>query len=146
MTYRTPLYAALLAASLPGIASADEFVLTPSGMSYEDTTFALESAIVGRGLNIDYTSHVGDMLERTRADVGSDVVLFTNAEIFMFCSATTSREVMEADWRNIAYCPYGIDVIERPGEEVMIGYMRREAESMAPVNELLAGIVAEITE
>jgi len=141
-----PLAVALALAGLAQPVLADELVLIPSGMSFEDTTFALQDAIVGRGLVIDYVSHVGEMLERTRADMGSDVVLFTNAEIYMFCSASTSRQVMEADWHNIAFCPYGIDVIERPGEEVMIGYMRRDAASMAPVNELLSSLVAEVAE
>lgn len=140
------LCAVALAALTAAPALADEMRLTPSGMSFEDTTFALESAIVGRGLVIDYTSHVGEMLERTRADMGSEVVLFTNADIYMFCSAAVSRQVMEADWQNVAFCPYGIQVIERPDEEVMVGYLHRDAESMTPANELLAGIVAEVTE
>lgn len=127
-------------------ALADHLVLTPSGQSFDDTTFALESAIVGRGLVIDYVSHVGDMLERTRSDVGSDVVLFDNAQIFLFCSANVSRQVMEADWQNIAFCPYGVSVIERPGEPVVIGYQHRDADSMAPVNALLQAIVAEVAE
>jgi uncharacterized protein (DUF302 family) len=127
-------------------ALADQLVLTPSGQSFDDTTFALESAIVGRGLVIDYISHVGDMLERTRSDVGSDVVLFSNAQIFLFCSAILSRQVMEADWQNIAFCPYGISVIERPGDAVVVGYLHRDADSMAPVNALLQAIVAEVAE
>ena len=137
---------ALVASLLALPAAADEFRLTPSGMSFDDATFAVESTIVGRGLVIDYTSHVGDMLERTREDVGSDVVLFTNANIYLFCSAAISRVAMEADWQNIANCPYGIQVIERPGEEVVVGYVHRDVESMAVVNDLLAGIVAEATE
>lgn len=141
-----PVAAALLALALAQPALADQFVLVPSGQSFEDTTFALEEAIVGRGLVIDYTSHVGEMLERTRADMGSDVVLFTNASIYLFCSARTSRQAMEANWQNVAFCPYGINVLERPGEGVMIGYMQRDAEGMGPVNELLSGIVAEIAE
>ena len=141
-----PVPAALLALALAQPALADQFILTPSGLSFEDTTLALEDAIVGRGLVIDYTSHVGEMLERTRADMGSEVVLFTNASIYLFCSARTSRQAMEANWQNVAFCPYGINVLERPGEEVMIGYMQRDAEGMGPVNELLSGIVAEIAE
>lgn len=141
-----PVPAALLVLALAQPALADQFVLVPSGQSFEDTTFALEDAIVGRGLVIDYTSHVGEMLERTRADMGSDVVLFTNANIYLFCSAATSRQAMEANWQNVAFCPYGINVLERPGEPVMIGYMQRDAEGMGPVNDLLSGIVAEIAE
>ncbi|MCB1407681.1 MAG: DUF302 domain-containing protein [Rhodobacteraceae bacterium] len=142
---KTLLLATLASAALAIPAHADELVLTPTGMSFEDAAFAVESAIVGRGLVIDYTSHVGEMLERTRADMGSDVVLFDNANIYLFCSAALSRQVMEADWQNIANCPYGIQVIERPGEEVVIGYVRRAAETMAPVNDLLAEIVEEAT-
>ena len=89
--------------------------------SFDDATFSVESAIVGQGLVIDYVSHTGEMLARTAADVGSDVELFTAADIFVFCSASLSREVMEADPMNIAYCPYGVFVAERDGE-VMIGY------------------------
>ncbi|WP_323037743.1 DUF302 domain-containing protein [Pararhodobacter sp.] len=139
-------FLAFTAAALVGSPlMADELILTPTEMSFEDAAFAVESAIVGRGLVIDYTSHVGDMLERTRADIGSDVVLFTNANIYLFCSAATSREVMEADWQNIAYCPYGVQVIERPGEAVVIGYVHRDEATMAPVNDLLAAIVDEAT-
>lgn len=141
-----PVPAALLTLILAQPVLADQLVLVPSGQSFEDTTFALEDAIVGRGLVIDYTSHVGEMLERTRADIGSEVVLFTNANIYLFCSASASRQAMEADWQNIAFCPYGINVIERPGEPVMIGYMQRDAAGMEAVNNLLSSIVAEIAE
>lgn len=144
MTRLTPALLALTLFAQPAL--ADDYILTPSGQSFDDTLFALESAIVGRGLVIDYTSHVGDMLERTRADMGSDTVLFTNAQIFLFCSANVSRQVMEADWQNIAYCPYGVSVIERPGEPVVVGYLHRDAESMAPVNALLESLVSEATE
>jgi len=143
--YKT-VFAGLACAVLVSPVVADTLILTDSGMSFDDATFAVSATIVGRGLVIDHTSRVGEMLERTRADIGSDVVLFTGADIFLFCSAAVSREVMEADWQNIANCPYGVQVIERPGEGVMIGYVHRDAESMAPVNALLAGIVAEATE
>ena len=140
---RTTFLALISAAVLAAPAFADHLILTPTEMSFEDAALAVENAIVGRGLVIDYTSHVGEMLERTRADIGSDVVLFTNASIYMFCSATTSRQVMEADWQNVAFCPYGVQVIERPGEPVAIGYMHRDVDSMAPVNALLEAIVDE---
>lgn len=141
-----PLGAILALSLLAHPVLADEVVLTPSGQSFEDTVFALESAIVGRGLVIDYVSHVGDMLERTRADIGSEVELFSQAQIFLFCSASVSRLAMEADWQNIAHCPYGISVIERPGEEVLVGYVYRMTDSMAVVNALLSSIVEEVAE
>src|SRR6056297_4285561 len=84
--------------------------------SFDDATFSVESAIVGQGLVIDYVSHVGDMLNRTGEDVGSDVTIYDAADIFIFCSAVVSRSVMEADPMNVAHCPYGIFVTDKDGE------------------------------
>lgn len=53
---------------------ADELVLVPADMTFDDAAFSVETTIVGQGLQIEYTSHVGEMLERTRADMGSNVV------------------------------------------------------------------------
>ena len=91
---------------------------------------------------MDWISHVGEMLERTRADVGSDVVLFDNADIYMFCSATLSRKVMEADPANIAHCPYGVFVTEREGE-VQVGYRNMPEGPMQDVQALLDDIARE---
>ena len=113
--------------------------------SFDDAAFAVESAILDRGLVIDFTSHVGEMLNRTREDVGSDVKLFEQADIFVFCSATTSREVMEADPMNIAHCPYGIFVAERDGE-VMVGYRSYPEGEMQKVQAMLDGIVQDALE
>ena len=113
--------------------------------TFDEATFAVESAIVDRGLVIDYVSHVGDMLNRTGADVGSDAMIFKAADIFIFCSAVVSREVMEADPMNIAHCPYGIFVAE-DGDGVMIGYRDYPAGPMDKVEDLLADIVAEAAE
>ncbi|MEQ9037739.1 MAG: DUF302 domain-containing protein [Silicimonas sp.] len=123
-------------------AMAQESVTYDFDGSFEDATFAIESAIVGKGLVIDYVSHVGEMLNRTGADVGSETKLFDNADIFMFCSAVVSREVMEADPANIVYCPYGIYVAEREGA-VTIGHRDYPDGPMDKVEMLLKEIVAE---
>ncbi|WP_420398009.1 DUF302 domain-containing protein [Nioella sp.] len=135
------LAAALAAATATG-ALAQQAVTYPFDGSFEDAAFGVESAIVGRGLVIDYTSHVGEMLERTREDTGSDVVLFDEADIYLFCSAVVSRQVMEADPMNIANCPYGIFIASMEGE-VMIGYRVMPEESMAPVMALLDELARE---
>lgn len=113
--------------------------------SFEDAAFAVETAIVGQGLVIDYVSHVGEMLNRTGADVGSEVALFKEADIFIFCSAIVSRQVMEADLMNIAHCPYGIFVGET-ADGVMIGYRSFPDGDMQKVQDLLARIVADAVE
>ncbi|MCF7698924.1 DUF302 domain-containing protein [Loktanella sp. M215] len=110
--------------------------------SFDDATFGVESAIVGRGLVVDWVSHVGEMLERTKADVGSDVTIFDNADIYMFCSATLSRKVMEADSKNIAYCPYGVFVTEKDGA-VQVGYRHQPDGAMQEVQTLLDDIARE---
>ena len=122
--------------------AADQAVVYPFDGSFEDARFAVESAIVDRGLVIDYVSHVGEMLNRTGADVGSDTKLFEAADIFIFCSAVLSRKVMEADPMNIAHCPYGIFVAEREGA-VMVGYRAYPDGPMQDVQVMLDEIVQE---
>ena len=137
------IYPAVFA--LSGFASAEEVISTPFEGSFDDATFAVESAIVDRGLVIDYVSHVGEMLNRTGADVGSSKEIFQAADVFIFCSAVLSREMMEADPMNIAHCPYGIFVAERD-EGVIVGYRGYPDGPMQKVEMLLSEIVAEATE
>lgn len=136
---------ALVVALVATTAAAQESIVTPYDGSFDDATFAVESAIVEQGLVIDYVSHVGEMLSRTGADVGSDVVLFDAAQIFVFCSAKVSRAVMEADPSNIAHCPYGIYVADAGGE-VTVGYRSYPEGPMQQVQQLLATIVQSATE
>ena len=84
--------------------------------SFDDAVFNLEGAIVGRGFVVDHVSHVGEMLNRTAADVGATRQVYDRADVYLFCSATLSREMMEADPNNIAHCPYGIFVYQLAGK------------------------------
>ena len=131
----------LALAAGPGSA-ADQAVTYPFEGSFDDAAFAVENAIVGRGLVVDYVSHTGEMLNRTGADVGSTKELFNEADIFLFCSAQVSRQVMEADPMNIAHCPYGIFVADQAGD-VMIGYRTYPEGPMQDVQALLDEIVQE---
>lgn len=140
-----PTLAGVMLLALAGTGFADEAPVTYTvDDSFDNVAFAVESAIVGAGLVVDHVSHPGEMLERTRADVGSDKVLFTQADVFSFCSAQVSRQVMEADLANVQHCPYGIFVYETPDApgRVTVGH-RAYSGSMAPVQDLLAGIVKE---
>lgn len=140
---RSFLVGGLMCAMSTSLVSAqDTSTVYPFDGSFEDAAFSVESAIVGKGLVIDYVSHVGEMLNRTGADVGSDVTLFNEADIFVFCSAVVSRKVMEADPMNIAHCPYGIFVADQAGE-VIVGYRNYPTGPMQEVQALLDGIVRE---
>ncbi len=134
----------IFATSMMATAATAESIVVPFEGSFEDATFAVESAIVDRGLVIDYVSHVGEMLNRTGADVGSGKQIFKAADIFIFCSAVISREVMEADPKNIAHCPYGIFVAEQD-EGVIIGHRDYPEGAMQAVEDLLVGIVSDAT-
>ena len=137
---KTLITLAALAAATSAVAE-DAITYSFDG-SFDDATFAVESAIVGKGLVIDYTSHVGEMLNRTGADVGSGEMIYENADIFIFCSAVVSREVMEADPMNIVHCPYGIFVAERDGA-VTIGHRNYPEGAMDKVETLLGEIAVE---
>ena len=137
---------AIFLAASPLAAQNMSQVIIPEPL--DDMEFAVESAILDMGLTIDFTSHSGDMLERTREDVGSDVVLFASATIYNFCSATVSRQVIEADINNIIYCPYSIYLYSTPDkpDETIIGHQLYPGESMQPANDLLDEIIASATQ
>lgn len=139
------LVTAAAAILLATAVSSETPITTTYDGSFEDATFAVESAIVNKGLVIDYVSHVGEMLNRTGGDVGSNKMLFKEADIFIFCSAVVSREVMEADPMNIAHCPYGIFVADMEGT-ITVGYRDYPDGPMQKVEDLLAEIVAEAVE
>ncbi len=144
----------LIAGSLVALAmtnsagAADLLTRYQTDASFEDVAFAVESAIVDRGLVIDYVSHVGEMLSRTAADVGGAKDLFVEADIYLFCSAKLSRQAMEQDLANIANCPYGIYVYHSADapELVTVGYRNVTTPGMEAVQELLDEIAREATE
>jgi len=82
------------------------------------------------------------MLERTKGDVGSEVTLYLEADIYSFCSAKISRQVMEADPMNISFCPYDIFVMVRPDtpETTTIGFRSFPDGAMKQVEAMLDGI------
>ncbi|MDU8926628.1 DUF302 domain-containing protein [Alisedimentitalea sp. MJ-SS2] len=135
-------YAAFAAAFLAVPVHADDGAITyTTDESFDDVVFGLENAIVDAGLVVDSVSHTGDMLERTKGDVGSDVTIFKKADIYSFCSAAISRRVMEADPMNVVYCPYNIFVLQMPdSDEVTIGYRTYPDGPMQEVQALLDGI------
>jgi uncharacterized protein (DUF302 family) len=117
---------------------------------FEDVRDELRLAIEGKGLVIDYHSHVNRMLERTGKDVGSARKLYADAQAFVFCSAALSRKTMEADPANASFCPYSMMVYETAAEpgKVTVGYRRpwrpdgsaASKSALAEVDKLLDGI------
>ncbi|MBU2983092.1 DUF302 domain-containing protein [Lentibacter algarum] len=136
---RALLSAFAMLAATTAIADTSTMITYTTSDSFEDVIFGLENAIIDEGLVIEGVSHVGDMLERTKADVGSDITLFSKADTYSFCSAKISRDVMEADPMNIVFCPYDIFVIVLPDkpDETKIGFRSFPEGEMKKVEALL---------
>lgn len=146
---------ALLAAICSAVIAADPHpvVAYSKQATFEDVRDDLKAAIEARGLVIDYHSFFNRMLERTGKDLGAAKKLYVDAQAFVFCSATLSRKMMEADPANAAQCPYSISVYataQEPGK-VVVAYRRPwrpdgSAASKAALKEveaLLDGIARE---
>lgn len=109
-------------------------------------------AIESRGLVLNYTAQIGNMLERTGKDIGRDHKVYGKAELLEFCSAALSRAMLEADPLNIVFCPYAIAVYTLPNEpaKVHVSYRRPPArgssqsmKALREVDMLLDGIVQD---
>jgi len=140
---KTVLIAAIFSFGIQ--AQAQDVVTYPFDGDFEDATFAVENAIVGQGLNIDYVSHVGEMLNRTASDVGGTKQIFVAADIYLFCSAVLSRKVMEADPLNVVNCPYSVFAFENAAG-VQVGHRTYPEGPMKEVQALLNTIVQEVLE
>ncbi|TVP71399.1 MAG: DUF302 domain-containing protein [Rhodobacteraceae bacterium] len=138
---------AIAAMILAGPVVADGFFTVDIDAEFQDVVMDVEDAITNQGLVIDSISYVGQMLARTGPDLDADVELFKDAQIFSFCSATLSREVMEAKLRNLQFCPYNVYVYQsaEEGAPVVVGYREFNEPTMRPVNYLLQQIVAAAT-
>lgn len=150
MTRKLPLVLALLAAAVAApTARAGGIENVEARAAFVDVKQDVADAIINRGYVIDYTARIGEMLDRTGADVGSTTKVYGGAETVQFCSAVLSRAMMEADPGNIAYCPYVIFYYERadnPGT-VVVGYRPLDetgAEASAAAKKTINALLAEI--
>lgn len=145
-TMRQLLSTLLLILAIP-LANADEWrVNRPLKGTFAEARDAVVMAIENRGMVISQVSHIGDMLERTGADIGASRKLFTQAEIIEFCSASLSRQTMEVDPHNIVLCPFAISVYTLPEqpETVWLGYRKPPGAAAAIIDKLFSGIVEEV--
>ena len=104
------LAAAEAGATIPGL------VIQSVKGDYDEVKERVVMAIESHGLVIDNTAHVGAMLDRTGKDIGRERRIYLKAEVLEFCSAGLSRSTMEADPRNLVFCPYTIALYVLPAE------------------------------
>ena len=119
---------------------------------FDDVRERVVMAIESRGLVLNYTAYISNMLERTGKDIGSERKVYGKAELLEFCSAALSRAMMEADPLNIVFCPYSIAVYTLPNEpaKVHVSYRRPPArgsnqsmKALREVDKLLDDIVRD---
>lgn len=112
----------------------------------------LVDTITNRGIVINNTSHIGSMLDRTGGDVGASKQVYLHAEAVEFCSAIVSRKMMEADAKNIIFCPYiiAIYVLPQQPDTVYLSYRRpygptdaQSQKTLLAVEDLLDSIIKE---
>jgi uncharacterized protein (DUF302 family) len=154
---KTPLIVALAVAACAALygtaqaASADVVVRQTKG-EFQEVKERVLLAIENRGLVLNYTARIGAMLERTGKDMGAARRIYGDAEMLEFCSARLSRDMMEADPRNIVFCPYSIAIYTLPKEKntVYIAYRRpgetgseQSVKSLRAAEKLVADIVSE---
>ena len=145
---------ALIGCAAAASARAEEPRTFRTKGSYDDVRFELNNVIIARGLAITYTGNIGEMLDRTGADVGSTLKVYKSAEYITFCSAKLSRQMIEADAANLTFCPFVLVIYEtaaNPGE-VVIAYRplipqgsAASKAAIAAADKLLEGIARDAT-
>ena len=148
--YAIGLFLCLFSASV--FAGGKHLVTYTSKDDFDTVKNAITEAIAGKGLVINTTSHIGEMLERTGKDMGGAKQIFVKAESIEFCSASVSRMTMEADPHNIVFCPYIISVYVLPKEpkKTYVSYRKPDLvgtaaskASLKEVDKLLRSIIEE---
>ena len=149
---RVTIVALGLLAATSAAAQTDAVIEVKARGSFDDVKQMLVLTIENRGLVVNHESQVGQMLERTGRDIGASKRVYEKAEVVEFCSASLSRQVMEADPRLLAFCPFGIGIYTLPGEPgtVHLVYRRprlegdgKAAQTLQQVDQLLHDIVQE---
>lgn len=113
---------------------------------FDDVKDSLVEAIEARGMVISYISHAEAMLARTASSIGGKVV-YSDAEVLLFCKANLAYRLVEANPHNLVLCPYATSIYTLQGEpqRVYVGIrapQTKVAEYQA-VHDLLVGVIAE---
>jgi uncharacterized protein (DUF302 family) len=132
---------AMLCLPFAVMAAENYAVLFKAQGTFQDVRDSLESAIEGKGLVINHTNKIAEMLERTGKDLGATRQVYVNGEQFEFCSATISRRMMEADPHAITMCPYIVSVYTIPNDKnVYIAYRKPATTKNPALKKALADV------
>jgi len=137
-------------------AGGDYLVVKSKQGNFEDVRDDLVNAIEGRGIKINHSNYIAEMLERTGKDLGATKQVYLKGEQVEFCKSNLSRAQMEADPSNMVFCPYIISVYTTPADanKVYVAYRKPLApgagkatqKALKEIEKLLLEIVTETVE
>jgi uncharacterized protein (DUF302 family) len=138
---------AMLCLPVSAMAAENDAVRFKTQGMFQDVRDSLESAIEGKGLKINHTNKIAEMLDRTGKDIGATRQIYVNGEQFEFCSAIISRQMMEADPHAMVMCPYIVSVYTIPNDKnVYIAYRKPAASKNPALKKALAEVEKLLTE
>jgi uncharacterized protein (DUF302 family) len=134
-------------------AGGDYLVVKSKQGNFEDVRDDLVNAIESRGIKINHSNYIAEMLQRTGKDLGASKQVYVQGEQVEFCKANLSRAQMEADPSNMVFCPYIISVYTTPtdAQKVQVAYRKPLApgaskatqQALKEIEKLLEEITAE---
>ncbi|MBL8534284.1 MAG: DUF302 domain-containing protein [Betaproteobacteria bacterium] len=149
-------FAAVVSAEEPARFRLGDLIVSEFAGTFEDIRDQLVFSIEQKGLAVSNTAAVGDMLKRTRSDVGGARDLYGNAEIVQFCSASTAHGSTQVDAHLVGLCPYSVAVYTLSGTpgRVYVSYRTLLMPEISPdvraalerSEALVAGVVKGISQ
>lgn len=143
----------LVCATQTAAASDDFAVVVSKKANFDDVRENAVMAIESRGVKIDHESFIADMLVRTGRDLGLTKAVYLRGDQLQFCKADLSRAMMEADPRNMVFCPFIINLYVTPDKPDIVnvayrkpyvpGASKASKQALANVEKMLADIVRE---
>ncbi len=116
----------LLLLSQAAFAAGDFAVVLSKKAKFDEVRENAVMAIENRGMKIDHQSYIADMLERTGRDIGLTRQVYLRGDQIQFCKADLSRAMMEADPRNMVFCPFIINIYVTPDKPDVVNVAYRK--------------------
>lgn len=112
------------------IAGGDFAFIMSKKANFDDVRENLVMAIENRGVKIDHQSFIADMLARTGRDIGLTKAVYLRGDQIQFCKADLSRAMMEADPRNMAFCPFIFSLYVTPDKPGVVNLAYRKMSNL----------------
>lgn len=123
------LVQAAMAGSTAG--GTDFAVIMSKKANFDDIRENLVLAIENRGVKIDHQSFIADMLARTGRDIGLTKAVYLRGDQIQFCKADLSRAMMQADPRNMTFCPFIFSLYVTPDKPDVVNLAYRKMSNLA---------------